>query len=76
MMKSESILRVSDLYVSHGDRTAVRGVGFEILRGERVGLVGESGSGKSMTALSIMGLLPAGGGPREALCTETTNSSQ
>ncbi|WP_235821217.1 ABC transporter ATP-binding protein [Actinomyces mediterranea] len=60
MMKSESILRVSDLYVSHGDRTAVRGVGFEILRGERVGLVGESGSGKSMTALSIMGLLPAG----------------
>ncbi|RSM66303.1 ABC transporter ATP-binding protein [Amycolatopsis sp. WAC 01376] len=36
----------------------VRGVSFGIARGERVGLIGESGSGKSLTALSIMGLLP------------------
>ncbi|MEU3621432.1 ABC transporter ATP-binding protein [Amycolatopsis coloradensis] len=36
----------------------VRGVSFDIARGERVGLIGESGSGKSLTALSIMGLLP------------------
>ncbi|EMD25022.1 ATP-binding cassette domain-containing protein [Amycolatopsis azurea] len=36
----------------------VRGVSFAIARGERVGLIGESGSGKSLTALSIMGLLP------------------
>ncbi|GAB3945218.1 ATP-binding cassette domain-containing protein [Corynebacterium tapiri] len=35
-------------------------VSFEIPRGARVGLVGESGSGKSLTALSIMGLLPRG----------------
>ena len=36
----------------------VRDVSFEIGAGERVGLIGESGSGKSLTALSIMGLLP------------------
>jgi peptide/nickel transport system ATP-binding protein len=38
--------------------TLVRDVSFEIGAGERVGLIGESGSGKSLTALSIMGLLP------------------
>ncbi|MEU5258636.1 ABC transporter ATP-binding protein [Amycolatopsis sp. NPDC021455] len=47
-------LSVSGLCV--GD--LVRDVSFEIGPGERVGLIGESGSGKSLTALSIMGLLP------------------
>ncbi len=36
----------------------VRDVSFDVGAGERVGLIGESGSGKSLTALSIMGLLP------------------
>jgi len=36
----------------------VRGVSFAVDRGASLGLVGESGSGKSMTALSIMGLMP------------------
>jgi oligopeptide/dipeptide ABC transporter ATP-binding protein len=39
----------------------VRGVSFEIGRGEALGLVGESGCGKSMTSLAIMGLLPENG---------------
>jgi ABC-type glutathione transport system ATPase component len=47
-------LEVRGLSVS----SLVRDVSFEIGAGERVGLIGESGSGKSLTALSIMGLLP------------------
>ncbi|WP_084099537.1 dipeptide/oligopeptide/nickel ABC transporter permease/ATP-binding protein [Demequina sp. NBRC 110051] len=39
----------------------IRDVSFDIQPGEAMGLVGESGSGKTMTALSILGLLPAGG---------------
>ena len=41
---------------------AVRGVTFDVHQGETVALVGESGCGKSLTALSIMGLLPRGVG--------------
>jgi peptide/nickel transport system ATP-binding protein len=55
-------LRVDGLGVTVGQqrRGAVRGVTFEIARGESVGLVGESGSGKTLTCRSVLGLLPAG----------------
>ena len=46
---------------SAGVASAVRGISFSIERGESVGLVGESGSGKSVTALSLMKLLPQRG---------------
>ena len=52
-----TILSVTDLRV--GDKL-LDGISFQVGRGERVGLIGESGSGKSLTALSIMGLLPRG----------------
>jgi len=56
---------VQDLRVqfatSGGTVTAVDGISFEIDRGEIVGIVGESGSGKTMTALSLLRLIPEPG---------------
>jgi peptide/nickel transport system ATP-binding protein len=52
-------LRVT-LPTSRGPADALRGIDFTIDRGATLGLIGESGCGKSMTAMAIMGLLPAG----------------
>src|SRR5262245_42572593 len=56
------LLRVNNLrtsfFTSDGEVRAVDGVNFDIDDGKAVGLVGESGCGKSVTALSIMQLLP------------------
>jgi microcin C transport system ATP-binding protein len=56
------LLRVRDLSVSFatpaGELAAVRKVSFDLDRGATLALVGESGSGKSVTALSILQLLP------------------
>jgi oligopeptide/dipeptide ABC transporter ATP-binding protein len=58
----DTTLAVADLRTRirarHGEVRAVDGVSFTIGRGEAFGLAGESGSGKSMTALSILRLLP------------------
>jgi oligopeptide/dipeptide ABC transporter ATP-binding protein len=58
----DTILEVSDLVTSFdtdtGTLTAVDGVSFSVRRGRTLGIVGESGCGKSVTALSIMRLLP------------------
>jgi len=45
-------------YTASGSVAAVDGVSFELRKGETLGLVGESGCGKSVTALSILGLIP------------------
>ncbi|HRM84327.1 MAG TPA: ATP-binding cassette domain-containing protein, partial [Acidovorax temperans] len=51
------LLQVRGLQVRFGAKSVVRGVGFEIARGEKLALVGESGSGKTITALSLLRLL-------------------
>jgi peptide/nickel transport system ATP-binding protein len=57
-----ALLSVSNLSVSIGRLKPLDGISFEIGKGEIVGIVGESGSGKSLTAMSIIGLLPLIGG--------------
>jgi oligopeptide transport system ATP-binding protein len=58
----DSILRVKDLRISFSTHTgevqAVRGASFELRRSETLAIVGESGSGKTVTAKSLLRLLP------------------
>lgn len=58
----DKILEVKDLHVSFytyaGEVQAVRGVNFEVRKGEAIAIVGESGCGKSVTAQTIMQLVP------------------
>lgn len=58
---SKRLLSVRNLHTSFfthvGEVKALRGVSFNLNRGQLLGIVGESGSGKSVTSLSIMGLL-------------------
>jgi peptide/nickel transport system ATP-binding protein len=64
-MSNEPLLELRDLdtdiAVRNGTVHALDGVSLKVMPGETLGVVGESGSGKTMTALSIMGLLPSGG---------------
>ena len=60
--KNNKVLEVKDLktyfYTDSGIVKAVDGVSFDLKRGETLGIVGETGSGKSVTALSILRLIP------------------
>ncbi|MGN6464144.1 MAG: ATP-binding cassette domain-containing protein, partial [Rhizobiaceae bacterium] len=78
-----SLLEIEKLSLDIGGIPILRGIDLAIGKGEVMGLVGESGSGKSMTALTVMQLLPIGakaagrvvfdgidilGAPEEAMC--------
>ncbi|MBN9076578.1 MAG: microcin ABC transporter ATP-binding protein [Rhizobiales bacterium 65-79] len=78
-----SLLEIEKLSLDIGGIPILRGVDLTIDQGQIMGLVGESGSGKSMTALTVMRLLPIGanasgrvafdgidilGAPEEAMC--------
>ena len=62
MAETDAILSITDLTVAFGRGanavSAVKGVSFALAKGETLALVGESGSGKTVTALSVLGLLP------------------
>ncbi|MFL2746734.1 MAG: ABC transporter ATP-binding protein [Dehalococcoidia bacterium] len=62
MAKNDAVLEVENLQTHLGSREgtvkAVSGSSFQVNKGETLGIVGESGCGKTMTALSIMGLVP------------------
>ncbi|MHB0952152.1 MAG: dipeptide ABC transporter ATP-binding protein [Allorhizobium sp.] len=53
------LMQVENLTVAFGSFIAVKGVSFQVMEGEILGIVGESGSGKSITCRALMGLLPA-----------------
>ena len=63
-MLTQPLIRVKDLSIgfkNNGDLSeVVHSISFDIFKGEILGIVGESGSGKSVTALSLMQLLPKG----------------
>lgn len=62
---TDALLQVKDLvtnfWTAEGSISAVRGVSFSVNKGETLCIVGESGCGKSITALSLMRLLPGNG---------------
>lgn len=56
----ENVLLYRGGVIASGKTTITEDISFSLNRGETLALVGETGSGKTMTALSIMGLLPVG----------------
>jgi oligopeptide/dipeptide ABC transporter ATP-binding protein len=52
------VLRIEDLRLEAGSGVLVDGIDLALAEGEMLGLVGESGCGKTITALSVLGLLP------------------
>lgn len=58
---SETILKVSDLEVSYGGIQAIKGLSFDVKKGEIVSLIGANGAGKTTTLRAISALVPYSG---------------
>ncbi|MCW5722795.1 MAG: ABC transporter ATP-binding protein [Devosia sp.] len=70
---SAPLLSVRDLAIRFGATEAVRTISFDIAPGETLALVGESGSGKSVSALSVLRLLPKSATISGSIAFEGTN---
>ena len=57
-IKAPNIIEVTDFSLSISEKSILKNISFEIASNQIVAMVGESGSGKSLTALSLLGLLP------------------
>ncbi|MBQ7248160.1 MAG: ABC transporter ATP-binding protein [Lachnospiraceae bacterium] len=60
-----ALLEVKDLEVSYGVIKAIKGISFEVNRGEIIALIGANGAGKTTTLHAISGLIPIAGGSIE-----------
>ena len=59
---SNALLKVSDLEVRYGGILALKGVSFEVNKGEVVSLIGANGAGKTTTLRALSGMIPFSGG--------------
>ena len=66
-MEADEVITVSDLHVTLAGHEVVRGLSFNVRRGEIVGLVGASGSGKTVLLRTMLGLLPKTSGTVEIM---------
>lgn len=71
-----TLLAIKDLSLSIGDTEILHDIDLEMRAGEVVAITGESGSGKSLTALSVMGLLPRGSTTQGAIILDGTDILQ
>ena len=60
-MPEQTLVTVKQLSIKLGGQTIIPNLSFKVYHNEILGIVGESGSGKSITAMSLMGLLPKQG---------------
>ena len=69
----EVLLDVKDLCIAFGKQNVVKNANLKVCKGKTTAIVGESGSGKSVTALAVLGLLPAHAKVTGAIAFEDTN---
>nr|WP_198999464.1 ATP-binding cassette domain-containing protein [Flavobacterium sp. ASV13] len=71
-MKEEPIIKIKNLYKAFGKNKVLKGISFEVNKGEDLVILGRSGSGKSVTIKCLVGLLDPDKGKMEILGTDMT----